>query len=298
MLDSLDVRQMKLLLALLEERNLTRVASKLCVSQQAVSEQLKRLRLTFNDKLFVRAKNGVVPTPFATELGAVLGDIVSRLEDVSETKVFDPKNSHKRFVIAATEYAQLVLLVDLAQKLKERSPNIQLIITPLEEVSLEKALSLGQIDLAICEDKQAPVHLPKSKLLSDSYVCVSQQSSGIKRGNDHNHLVITQTQTRLDKLVSQWLSSQKINNYTTLTVPSYAVTPQFIRAYDAVALMPSRLLGGQQLEVIPSDQQLPSFDLIVAWHNRATQDPLHNWVKQCLNEICREKDPISFSQSA
>ena len=204
-LDSLDVKQMKLLLALLEERNLTRVATKLCVSQQAVSEQLKKLRQAFNDKLFVRAKNGVIPTPFADELGTVLKEVVNRLEGVSETQQFKPENIDKTYVIAATEYAQLVILSDFARLLRSRSPSVRLVIKPLDEDTIENALTQGQVDLALCEDQQTPANLPKRKLLSDAYVCVaSKPTAAASPRRQPAHLILTRTHSRLDRLVSQW----------------------------------------------------------------------------------------------
>lgn len=308
-LDSLDVKQMKLFLALLEERNLTRVASKLCVSQQAVSEQLKKLRQAFNDKLFVRARNGVVPTPFANELGSVLRGVVNQLEEMGDHKTFDPSRVAKSFVIAASEYAQLVLLDELARVLRAKSPQIQLTITTLEPHSLEKAMAQGQIDIVIGEEYQAPGGLPQSKLFTDQYVCVENKrpantpsastlANSFDSAPETKHMVLTQTQTRLDRLVAQWLSSSKFNQYTALSVPSYSITPQFIEAYDAVALLPSRLLPDRRLNVIASDQRLPSFELVMAWHPRNEQDPLLLWIKQCINDICTKKDPNTLSATA
>ena len=47
------------------ERNLTRAARILHITQPAVSNALKRLRAAFGDPLFVRTPRGVAPTPVA-----------------------------------------------------------------------------------------------------------------------------------------------------------------------------------------------------------------------------------------
>ncbi|WP_390517276.1 LysR family transcriptional regulator [Halioxenophilus aromaticivorans] len=280
---------MKLLLTLLEERSITRVATKLSVSQQAVSEQLKKLRQAFDDKLFVRAKNGVVPTPFADELGTVLKTVITQLEGVGEPAVFKPELAERSYVIAASEYAQLVILSDFAQALHQHCPRMQLVIKSLCEDSIESALTQGQIDLAIGEDHQLPPILAKRKLLSDAYVCVARKRKDSTEVQRRQHLVLTRTQSHLDHMVSQWENSLDLNHYTTLSVPSYALAPTFINAYNAVALMPSRLLDNKEFEILPTRQQPPYFDIVAAWHSRATQDPLHRWLIDNLSEVCANK---------
>jgi len=299
-LDSLDVKQMKLLLALLEERNLTRVATKLSVSQQAVSEQLKKLRQAFDDKLFVRAKNGVVPTPFADELGIILRDVVGKLESMREPTEFNPRCVTQTYVIAASEYAQMVLLAELVRQLRIKSPHIRLIIKPISEEAIEKSLAQGQLDLVLCEEHQVPPTLAKTKLLHDEYVCVSSKPAAReKRGiGDHSHLVLTRHQSQNDKYIMQWLSKKGLDDCTTLTVPSYSVAPSFIAAYDAMALLPSRLLPDDHLQIVHTEDLPPGFNLVAAWHTRAAQDPLHRWIMQSLGTICDEKIRPSLPASA
>jgi DNA-binding transcriptional LysR family regulator len=176
-MDTLDVKQMKLLLALLEEKNLTRVANKLSVSQQAVSEQLKKLRLTFSDRLFVRAKHGVVPTPFAENLGLVVRDVLEKLEQARRPDAFSLSNVNQTYVISASDYAQKVLLVDLFKVIRPKSPGLKLIIKDLEIDNMERSLLDGSVNLIIATPTGLPASLPSARLMSETFTCVVAAST-------------------------------------------------------------------------------------------------------------------------
>lgn len=76
---TLDLNLLKALDALLDERNVTRAAVRLAITQPAMSGMLTRLRDSFDDPLFVRTQRGVVPTQRALELAGpvkqVLGEV-------------------------------------------------------------------------------------------------------------------------------------------------------------------------------------------------------------------------------
>src|SRR3954466_3372243 len=64
----LDLNLLVTLEALLAERNVTRAAARLHLSQPAVSAQLNRLRKLFDDPLLIPAQRGMTPTAKALEL--------------------------------------------------------------------------------------------------------------------------------------------------------------------------------------------------------------------------------------
>jgi len=55
------------------ERSVTQAATKLNVGQPAVRNSLARLRILFDDPLFLRHGNGANPTPKAEQLAARIG---------------------------------------------------------------------------------------------------------------------------------------------------------------------------------------------------------------------------------
>lgn len=67
-LQTLDLNLLKAFSILMEERNVSKAAEHLAITQPAMSGVLARLRDSFDDPLFVRVQRGVVPTNRALEL--------------------------------------------------------------------------------------------------------------------------------------------------------------------------------------------------------------------------------------
>lgn len=64
----LDLNLLVVFDALMTDRNVTRAAARIGLSQPAMSNALSRLRAFFKDELFVRGPDGMRPTPRAMDL--------------------------------------------------------------------------------------------------------------------------------------------------------------------------------------------------------------------------------------
>ena len=101
----LDTRLLFAFEALAAERNVTRAAQRLGLTQRGMSGQLSRMRDLFDDPLFVRAKGGVVPTPRAQALEPSVRATLASLETLVSPSRFDPPTFDGVATIAATDYA-------------------------------------------------------------------------------------------------------------------------------------------------------------------------------------------------
>ena len=61
-IDRVDLNLLVYLDALLKERNVTKAANQLGLSQPAMSNGLRRLREVFEDPLLIRTSDGMTPT--------------------------------------------------------------------------------------------------------------------------------------------------------------------------------------------------------------------------------------------
>ena len=102
LVQQLNLNLLSSLLALLQERNVSRAALLLHVSQSALSRQLAHLRDYFADPLLVRVGNGYVLTPKAEQLLPRIQALVNQLQDLRQSEVFDPSQCQRRFRFAAT----------------------------------------------------------------------------------------------------------------------------------------------------------------------------------------------------
>jgi DNA-binding transcriptional LysR family regulator len=154
-----DLNLLLALNALLAERNVTRAAARLNLSQPALSAQLRRLREIFGDPLLVPARRGVVPTPRALELQAPLREALQALRYVVAERVqFDPSTTEFSVAIAASDYAQCALLERFIE-IQREAPKFRLSWRQLYVPELVAQMEQGDVDLAVMTPNTAPKQL-------------------------------------------------------------------------------------------------------------------------------------------
>ncbi|MBQ4846192.1 LysR family transcriptional regulator [Pseudoalteromonas sp. MMG005] len=295
MLEKLDVRQMRLLLLLLDKKSISRVAESLNVSQQAVSIQLKILRDIFQDTLFVRHGHGVAPTPKAIKLGLMLKDIVKALEDSVQPEEFNAKNINKTIVISATDYAQQVITTALFSHIRRVAPGIKLIITELEIETLTQSLTAGDVDLAITIPEFLSDNLPCETLFNEQYKLVSSAANApialahITDLNQYEHVIVSPSRPNLRGSSTDWFKRHHVNRNIVASIPSFTMLCEYVYKSDVIAFIPSRMLPDSRLRAIKLTQYPPGFDAVVAWHPKVTHDPLYKWLITQIKQIAESK---------
>ena len=131
-LSRIDLNLLVYLDVLLREKNVTRAAEQLGITQPALSNGLRRLRDLFNDPLLVRTSEGMTPTERALELQPQVRNILASVEQaVLPVSDFEVTRSNRVFRVMASDYAESTLLTRLLFKLRDEAPNITLdILTP------------------------------------------------------------------------------------------------------------------------------------------------------------------------
>lgn len=150
-LRSVDLNLLPVFEAAYEERSLSRAATRLAMTQSAVSHALSRLRVVFRDELFVRQTRGVVATPVADLIYAKLrGALGSVRQSVAERRGFDPKSSERKFFIVITHPLGPMIAVRLRDRLARAAPGVEAAFsTRSRPIELERGMREGRFDAAI-----------------------------------------------------------------------------------------------------------------------------------------------------
>jgi len=151
-LESLDLNLLLVFEALATECSVTRAATKIGLSQPALSNALARLRILFRDPLFERSGGQMQPTPRARQLLPPLSEAIAKLRETFETQAaFRPEVSEREFLIATNDYIDALLLPRLVQKLQREAPSIGLRAVRTDYLFLApvKRLQSGELDLAL-----------------------------------------------------------------------------------------------------------------------------------------------------
>ena len=142
-----DLNLLVALQILLEERNVTRAAERLSVSQPALSKTLQKLRESFDDELFTRTAHGLVPTPRAEALSKDLPSVLESVENVLGSDDFSPETYAGCFKLLLPPILSEALLPGLMAELSDVASGVQIIagdVAPDYQDQLKK----GEADFA------------------------------------------------------------------------------------------------------------------------------------------------------
>ena len=292
----LDLILLKALDALLDECNVTRAASRLGVTQPAMSGMLTRLRENFGDPLFVRAKHGIVPTQRALELSAPLKQVISQIGALLQPPSFDPLTANITFTIAATDYALRAVALPFLSALKQQAPHIRIALVPVDDKQVQLQLERGDIDLALLTPESTPPDLHAKNLFDEHYVCVLRQGHPAMQGRKQltvsqlcelDHALVSYTGGGFRGVTDEALEKLGQQRQVSLSVKSFIILPEILRASDMVAILPSRLVAGMDdLMVFDPPIEVPGFTKVAAWHERTHRDVAHRWLRELLFTQC------------
>lgn len=291
----LDLNLLAALDVLLRERNVTRAAKKLGITQSAMSHKLKRLREELGDPLFVTAPGGLVPTARAESLEEPLR---RALQDVAAavraSAPFDPRTAERDVRVACVDAIELTLLPDILARLATDAPNVRVAIRRRGPRSMEE-LAAGDLDLIIAPGGVPGVgydELPgvQRRLLgSDGFSCVVRRDHPLVRKRLSlsrflalDHLLVTPGGTSLG-VVDQVLAKDGLSRRVAVTIPSFVSAPLLVARTDLILTCPTGVAGAAArivpLRVLTPPLPLPTIPLFQYWHVRVQHDPAHRWIR-------------------
>jgi len=288
-LDRLELKQLRVFQALIQEQNASKAANQLGITQQAVSEHLKKLRDVFDDRLFIRKTNGFVPTPFAEDISIGVDKLLNDFAALLSPTSFDPKTITGTFVIAATDYAQQVVLPSLISLLRKQSPKLKLIVRDFELDKIHELMESGKVNLAIAFPDYIPNNYPVVKLFEEHHVCVASPKASIALKNpslaeiaSYPSIIASPSRPNFKGSIDDWFKTFGLKRNVVVSAPCFSIVPMYLETTDSIAFLPSRAITGLDLIEIKLEQSPANFDVIAAWHPRYNEDALQKWVISML----------------
>ncbi|GEM79692.1 LysR family transcriptional regulator [Vibrio superstes] len=289
-LDRLDIKQLRVFQALIREENASRAASQLGLTQQAVSEHLKKLRDVFDDRLFVRKTNGFVPTPFAENLSIGVDKLLIDFNSLISASSFVPNKVKGTFVISATDYAQQIILPKLISKIRELAPELKLIVRDFEIDTLHELMESGRVNLAIAFPDYIPSSYRTLKLFEEHHLCVTSPNSSIANKAPslaevahYPTIIASPSRPNFKGSIDEWFAQFGLKRNVVVSAPCFSIVPMYLDTTDSIAFLPSRAVESLNLVNIPLEQSPDGFDVIAAWHPRYNDDLLQKWVISLLD---------------
>lgn len=294
-LSSVDLNLLVVLRALLNERHVTRAASRVGLSQSATSHALARLRELYGDPLLVRTGSELTLTPRALRLLPTLERGLSELQAALDGEpAFDPSSAQRRFTIGMADYMQAVVIGPLLVRLASDAPNIDLDIVTFP--NLEEQLEAGTIDLALTVVAPHPTRaLSSQQIFEDDFSCMVRKDHPIlkkkltlERYVELSHLVVAPSGTP-GSIVDTELGRRGLTRRIALRVSNFLIAPIVVSETDFINTMPTRLARAAAkrypLKLVPPPLPLPRFALISLWHPRLDKDPAQRWLRELVASV-------------
>ena len=304
-ISKIDLNLLIYLDVLLREKNVTRAASQLNITQPAMSNGLKRLRALFNDPILVRTSDGMVPTERARSLAPSIRKILLELEETLQNEEgFDESTSNRVFRIMASDYAASTLLPPLLKRLNKQAPNIIIDVMTPSDVTFHD-VEAGKIDMAINRFEELPQSFHQKTVWKDTFSCIVGESNPLVTDfNISNYLAAkhvwvaktgfgvgvgmdTSNVSNLgwvDEALAKLGRKRNIKAFTR----NYHVAMQLALEGGLVATLPTKCAmlhkNDKNYKILPPPFEIPEMELKMIWSPLLHHDVSHIWFRQLVIE--------------
>lgn len=295
----IDLNLFRIFEAVMAERNVTRAAKRLHMTQPAVSNALNRLRDIMHDDLFIKHPGGVLPTSKAEAIWPEVRNSLRQLSDAVLPGEFDPACTHASFRISGSDYVVDYLFNDAIHALDEKAPGVSLNFVPHTLETAVPLLESGQIDIAAGVVVNRTPRIVSAMLEDTRYECVMRRDHPLagKRLTraaflDARHLAVSQSGQK--SVVDRDLEEQGVRRTIALTINQFALVPGILRETNLIAVVPRGIVKEHgAFHVAASPIPLKAQRISLLWHERNEGELAHRWLRELLIEKSR-----NHSQSA
>lgn len=284
--------------AVMQEQNITRAAHMLGISQPAVSNAVARLKVMFNDELFVRYGRGIQPTARAFQLFGSVRQALQLVQNELPGSGFEPVSSERVFNLCVCSPLDNYLTSIIFNRVAEIAPNIHLVFKSSLNQNTEHQLRYQEIEFVLgYEEFRRP-----------EFACVPLF-------NDEMVLVVSKKHPRINGPLTENLVYQEehavvaLDRYASFSQPWYDTPDKQSRiAYQGMALISVLNVVSQThlvaiaprwlaeefseklaLQVLPLPMKVNSRTCFLSWHEAAGRDRGHQWMEELLINVCRHQ---------
>lgn len=285
--------------ALMETRSVSKASERLNLSQPSMSNALARLRRAFDDPMFVRVKNSMVPTANALRIADAVHEVLKLTRSsIYLRRTFRPEESTQKFTLCMTDIAEAAYLPRLINAIQGVGSGIQLrTLSPIVE-KLEEGLESGAVDLAIGyfpDVKDANV-FQQSLLSNRGFACVVRDGNPYldngrltRDGFERAPHAAIRTEGRSQEVIEMALADSGVTRHVVVTLPHFLGLLSIVPNTNLISIIPNDLLSifsqqpGIRIQPLPFDS--PSVRIVQVWHRRYDQDAANQWLRCMVKKV-------------
>lgn len=295
-LRAVDLNLLTVLDAVLVERNVTRAAERLGMTQPAVSNALTRLRALFDDELFVRSGKEMAPTPRALSLAGPIRKALDLIQtSLAQPDAFDCTAS-RTFRLGLGDLGEAILLPRFLRWLDQLGARVRLDLRPEPGASLHAELRLGKVDLVLDHVVIPGEDFRRTRVIDLELAPVVRRdhpTAGSSMTLDEyvelEHVILEPREGQTD-LAEHTLAVIGRSRRVRAQVAHYFSMPFLLLESNLVGTLPLPLarLFEQHLpvRVVRCPFPIQPIPLFLMWHACQDDDPAHRWLRTALRDLC------------
>jgi len=292
-INRLDLNLFVVFDAIYTEGNITRAARILNLTQPALSHALGRLRVVFDDPLFTRQGHRMMPSPLARSLiGPVRHSLQTLTASVLKARQFDPAAAQRVFTISFRDVLEPKLLPELARRVLDIAPMVQVVSVRTGRVDLEAELAGGSLDFAIDVLQPFSESIRRQRLFRDTPVVVARQDHPYVKDRldldtylTQGHILVSSRRAGMG-IEDMELSRLGLHRRIMMRSQQFFAACQVVTRTDLLLTMPEQYAysANQNLpnKIFPLPIEIPPIDIYLYWHENVDLDPANIWFRDLL----------------
>ncbi len=304
----LDLNLLRVLCAVYRYGSVTEAGRHLALSQPATSNALARLRAVLDDELFVRSASGLQPTRKAQRIVPSLIEQLRLLENtVSRREAFEPASNQVHWRLSLSDLGEMMFLPALAQVLRSQSPGSHVSNVAVAATQVSAALDAHEIDLAIGILNAHRGPYASELLFQENFVAVTASAWRPRNWRGASRLSAQQLATAslavaspaatFHGIVDLMLTKLRLNERIVLRARHYGALPELVTRTDLLAIVPQMyahsLAPRYDIRVWDLPKVGTSYDVHMLWHQTASLDPAHQWLRGVVRQLFQRTPPGS-----
>lgn len=294
-LNRLDLNLLNVFDTIYREGSLTRAARALHLTQPAVSHSLSRLRDHFDDPLFTRQGNQMIPTPLARRFLESMRPGLTQIQSaVNQFHAFDPASQRKTYSLALRDILESTFLPQLMQRLADY-PELEIVSQRIPRRDMETQLAAGKLDFAV--DVLLPVsnQTAHERLRKDRLVVLArkdhplvEEAMTMERYIAARHVLVS-SRAEGPGIEDFELSRLGVQRHIRLRCQHYYAACRVVESTDLLLTMPetyARIIAERaNIRILTPPADLPDLDVHLYWHKAYEREPALIWFREQLSQI-------------
>lgn len=294
-LNRLDLNLLHVFDTIYREGSLTRAARVLHLTQPAVSHSLSRLRDHFDDPLFTRQGNQMVPTPLARRFLESMRPGLTQIQGaVNQFHAFDPATQRKTYSLGLRDILESTFLPRLMKRL-DAYPELEIVSQRIARRDMETQLAAGKLDFSV--DVLLPVsnQTAHELLRQDRLVVLAREGHPLTattldmEGYLSAKHVLVSSRTEGPGIEDFELSRLGVQRSIRLRCQHYYAACRVVEDTDLLLTMPeayARIIAERaNIRIMDPPADLPSIDVHLYWHKAYEKEPALIWFREQLKAI-------------